>query len=436
MKRLAFITTVVALIAALIIPSQAYAAEFNRNKIIDDEIFDRTNSMNAAQINAFLNSFPNSCISPNSGFDAVLPTGYNPNSGYQYGGYATAGEIIATAAQTYGLNPQVLLVTLQKEQSLVSGGAGYCNNGDNHKYAAAVGYGCPDGGSRYSYNGLSLYRRNGLVNTHVDVTCVNSAIKAGFSQQVIRAAWLLKFGQQRSKGNIGWAVIGGNWDNSDDPESCYSGPMTQGNFKVCPSGSTTYYDGYRTIDNVAVKMETGAAAALYWYTPHFHGNENFSALFNQWFGSPLLDCSPNESPMPQVVSMYNPRTYQHLYTAYRCEANTVGFKLKFNYEGAVFNITDPSIPGSMPVWRLYNQKTGDHMWSTAQNEIDFLTQQAGYKLQGIAFHMAPPEAAKVVIWRLYNPQTYQHIWTGSQDVINAATQNGGYKLEGIAFFSQ
>lgn len=288
-------------------PPSASAAYFNRNRIIDDLIFDNSSSMTAAEINQFLNSFPNSCISPNSGFAAILPTGYNPSTGFSYGGYVSAGEVIKQAAIVYGINPQVLLVTLQKEQSLVAGGASYCENGDAHKYAAAVGYGCPDGGTRYNYNGLSLYRRHGVVRTNVGPTCVNSAAKAGFSQQIIRAAWLLKFGQQRSKGNVGWAVVNGSWQNTDDPQSCYGGPMTEGVYARCPSDPGTYHSGVSNIDGVAVRMESGATAALYWYTPHFHGNENFSEFFTNWFGNttmPQAFKSPSSGAVYVLVNGY------------------------------------------------------------------------------------------------------------------------------------
>jgi len=260
------------------------AASFNPNNIISDPVFDNANTMSASQIDVFLNSFPSSCISQNNGFSAIDPTGYSPSGGYQYGGFVSAGQVIYDAAQAYGINPQVLLTTLQKEQTLVSGGAGCTVK----RYTAAVGYGCPDSGSTYSYSNVNLYAINNSPVTSVSSTCVNSASKAGFSQQVIRAAWLLKFGQQRSKGNMGWAVIKGNWNNSDDPQSCYSGPMTQGTYQVCPSGGTTYYDGYRTIDGTAVHMDTGATAALYWYTPHLSGNQSFTNIFTSWFGSPHI----------------------------------------------------------------------------------------------------------------------------------------------------
>lgn len=284
------------------------ADAFNQNRIIDDAIFDNANSMSATQIDAFLNSFPSSCISPNSGFRAIDPTGYNPTNGYLYGGFVTAGQVIYDSAQAYGINPQVLVTTLEKEQSLVTGQnnfSGYCNDGSQHKYAAAVGYGCPDSGTTYSWNGVNLYQRNGVTVTDTGTTCVNSASKAGFSQQVIRAAWLLKFGEQRSEGNINWAVIKGSWDNSDDPQSCYGGPMTQGTWQRCPSGGAAYYDGYTTIDATAVHMDDGATAALYWYTPHFHGNQNFFDIFTSWFGITILPAAIKSSTSSTVYLQTN-----------------------------------------------------------------------------------------------------------------------------------
>jgi len=273
------------MLLALFISTQHASAAFVANRLLDDAVFEYSGSMNAAQIDAFLNTFPTSCISTNSGFDAKIPAGYSPTNGFTFGGFVSAGQVIATAAQVYGINPQVLLTTLQKEQSLVAGGVGYCNNGDENKYAAAMGYGCPDSSGPTSWTGVSLYRRNGVEHTSTGATCVNTATKAGFSQQVIRGAWLLKFGEQRSKGNMNWAVIGGSWNNSDDPQTCYGGPMTQGTWQVCPSGAKTFYDGYQTIDGTAVHMDTGATATLYWYTPHFHGNQSFVSVFESWFGS-------------------------------------------------------------------------------------------------------------------------------------------------------
>jgi hypothetical protein len=283
MKRILGLFSIFVLLTAIGItafPAKTSAA-FDKNIIIDDRIFDDTSAMTGPQIDAFLNA-RNSCISSNSGFSAPNPVGYSPSSGFQFGSNVSAGTVIATAGQVFGLNPQVLLVTLQKEQSLAT--ATSCST---NTIAKAVGYGCPDSGGSYSYSGLNLYTRNGTTYTSVSGICVNSAAKAGFSQQVIRAAWMLKFSQQRSLGNTGWAIVQGNWDNSDDLNSCYSGFMTQGTFKRCPSGTATFYDGWTTIDGTATFMGSGATAALYRYTPHFHGNQSFVNLFESWFGSTI-----------------------------------------------------------------------------------------------------------------------------------------------------
>lgn len=279
--------------------SPAAGAAFAANNLMDDLTFDNVNSMSASQIDAWLNTFPSSCISPNHGFSAVDPVGYNPSQGFLYGGNVSAGRVIYDSAQAYGINPQVLLTTLQKEESLVGGESG-CST---LRYTSAVGYACPDGGSSYSYSGVSLYTLNGTTVTSVSGTCVNKAADAGFSQQVIHAAWLLKFGEQRSEGNTAWNVQKPGWDNSDDPPTCYYGPMTQGSFKRCSSDSSaTSYDGYTVIDGSSTHMDNGATAAFYWYTPHFSGNQSFDNIFNQYFGSQYSFDSYTAHPAGTLIS--------------------------------------------------------------------------------------------------------------------------------------
>ncbi len=293
---------------------KASADSFSQNNVIDDGIFDNSQAMSADQIDNWLNTNfgSQSCISTSHGFSAPDPVGYNPSSGFIYGGNVSAGHVIADAASAYNLNPQVLLTTLQKEESLVGGG-GSCGT---LAYTAAMGFGCPDSGTTHSYSGVDLYAINGVNVTSVSGTCVNSASKAGFSQQVIYASWLLKFGEQRSEGNINWAIIKGNWNNSDDPQTCYGGPMTQGYRQVCPSGATTFYDGYDTIDSTAVHMDNGATATLYWYTPHLSGGRTFFNLFTGWFGSahykePLssLVVVGNQSDKIYYISLTNGTRY-------------------------------------------------------------------------------------------------------------------------------
>jgi hypothetical protein len=287
------------------------SAAFTQGNIIDDQVFDNVSTMDAAAVNSFLNGFPNSCLSTNNGFTASDPIGYTPNGGYKYGAAVSAGQVITDAAKTYGINPQVLLTTLQKEEGMVKGDGPYgCSA---LAMSAAVGYACTDSDTAshtYTYtNGTDpgtlstpLFFNHGTPVNSVTNTCVNSNLKAGFTEQIIRAAWLLKFGEQRAEGNLAWNVQltnfpqqGDIWNNSDDPQSCYGGPMTAGTFKVCPTGSAVSYDGFVTIDGTSVQVQNGATAALYWYTPHFNGNQNFDLIFGNWFGSTSGCDFPNGS---------------------------------------------------------------------------------------------------------------------------------------------
>jgi len=228
------------------------ADNFNQNNLMDDAVFDDSNSMTATQIQSFLSSFPNSCL---ANYTAPYPSDY-----FTYGADAPASVIIRQAATTWGINPKVILATLEKEESLVSGNLGCAA----WQYNSAVGMGCPDGG-----------------------TCPAPAY-AGFSKQVMKGMWQLKFSKERAVGNV-------TWDGDGDIQ--YYGYMTAGTRARIQGGATAYYDGTATIDSTLVTMKTGATAALYTYTPHFHGNQNFVTIFNAWFGS-------TQFPQPIGGSLY------------------------------------------------------------------------------------------------------------------------------------
>ncbi len=281
LKRVLIFAWMLVASSALIVGIDFYKAQagFDRNNLMNDTVFENTSTMSAGDIDAFLNRYPNSCISTSRGFSSPSLTGYSPSTGFTYGGDVSAGNVIKTAADVYGLNPQVILTTLQKEQSLVTGNDG-CTV---RRYSAAMGNGCPDNIQEFSYSGFTLYSINGNPVTRVDSTCVNRESAVGFSRQIITATWKLKFWQERSRGHVNWAVVKPGWDNSDDPPTCYSHNMTEGWRQRCKDGPTNYYDGLYTIDNQTTHMDTGATAALYTYTPHFHGNQNFVSIFEDAF---------------------------------------------------------------------------------------------------------------------------------------------------------
>jgi hypothetical protein len=378
-----------------VLPHKVSAATpFDQNNLINPAKFDDVNSMSQAQIQSFLAGFPSSCL---ANIQSADPTSYST-----FTGSVPASKVIYDAAQFWGLNPQVILVTLEKEESLVSGGAGCAS----WRYTTAMGYDCPDSGA-----------------------CPAHVSNSGFSPQVMHAAWQLRFNEQRSIGNTAW---------DQDDAITYGGYMTRGTFARVGGGSAVFYDGTATIDGTTVTMENDATASLYTYTPHFHGNQNFDTIYGNWFGTPQLGCPSDVTMDSQVQRLYNPSTGEHMYTAYQCEADTLVLNGSgFQAEGAVFNDTPSGASGAVPVYRLYNPRINLHFWTTSQTEVNFATQNAGYVSEGIAFYSVNPSAPNIhPVYRLYNPRSLQHFYTTSQSEANTATASAGYVSEGIGFYVQ
>jgi len=150
MRSLLFLITLSLLVLGQ--AQQAHAlAGWNAGRIIDDSIFTNTNTMNPSQIQAFLNSKVPVCDTY-----GTQPSEYGGGTRAQWGqakyGQSTftclkdysengrsSAQIIYDTAQKYQINPQVLIVLLQKEQSLVTDTWPL-----NVQYRTATGYGCPD----------------------------------------------------------------------------------------------------------------------------------------------------------------------------------------------------------------------------------------------------------------------------------------------------
>jgi hypothetical protein len=262
-------------------------ASFNSNNVMDDIVFTNVNSMGESAIQNFLNRWPSGCL---TNYQAPYPVDY-----FTFGGNVSAASVIYRAAQYWGLNPQVILATLQKESSVVTGDASYGCQYIN----TAMGYDCPDAGS-----------------------CPVHASNLGFSQQVMHAAWQLRFNQERSYGNIGW---------DGDSSVYYYGYMTQGNRARVQGGSTIYYDGTATIDGTLVYMSNGATASLYSYTPHFHGNQNFYSLFNSWFGDTIYHGVPYAHPNGTLVRNSNELQVYLIENGQRLPVPTAESLFSFNY---------------------------------------------------------------------------------------------------------
>jgi hypothetical protein len=258
-------------------PAQALSgSDWSAGRIIDDAIFFDKTTMTSSQIQQFLDAKVPVCDRnrPSSNpsyqppwtclkeYQENITTKENnigkfnaDGSPKSITGGKTAAQIIWEVAQQYGINPQVLIVMLQKEQSLIT---------DNWpwkvQYQKAMGYACPD-------------------------TAPCDEQYYGFYNQVSSAAWQLK-----------------RYVNYPDNY----------NFKA---GVTRYiqYNPSASCGGSNVYIENPATAALYNYTPYqpnsgalanlngsadcgAYGNRNFWKYFNDWFGTTRIHFINFSSP--------------------------------------------------------------------------------------------------------------------------------------------
>lgn len=250
-------TTSIATSASGGIRPAADLSRFRPGYIISDSLFTSANTMDAGQIQAFLQSKVSSC---QSGY--VCLKDFRINSvdraadrycnGYSGVRNELASSIIARAAQSCGINPQVLLVMLQKEQGLITH-----TWPSQWRYDAALGQGCPD-----------------------DAPCDPGFV--GFFHQIYGAARQMKIYMEGIY--FTWYAPGNWWNIRYNPDQgCGSSP---------------------------VYIENAATSSLYYYTPYqpnraaldagygegdycsAYGNRNFFNYFSDWFGDPTRPAGP------------------------------------------------------------------------------------------------------------------------------------------------
>lgn len=251
--------------------AQAFA-DFDPNKLIDDNVFVDTQTFGgAAGIQQFLeskhsvlaNTTPEFLQKLHEPVDATLKTQLGdpePNLGR----LRTAAELIWDASVKTGINPQVILVTLQKEQSLIT--KAFLTDTDLQRALnTSLGFGCPDSGG-----------------------C--NPIFVGFYYQM--------FGNLDAAGDryvgapgslmISYRTTNGRGPNVDAQNQTFGTPTV----RTARVGDTITFNNtlggpQNPQQYQAVTLSNLATAALYRYTPHvYNGNYNFWRFFNDWFRYP------------------------------------------------------------------------------------------------------------------------------------------------------
>lgn len=240
--------------------SAANAYDFDPGRIISDEVFYNSSGMTQAEVQAFLDAKVPVC---RSGASCLKNYGMqtwtrpaNPMCGaYTSTGWESAAQIIWRVGQACGINPQVLIVLLQKEQGLITSTAP-----TSYMYRSATGYGCPD-------------------------TAACDAEYYGFFNQVYMGAYAFKR----------YANPPGTGPGTDWP--------TIYNRYAPGKWATVQWHPNIGCGTSQVYIQNQATASLYTYTPYrpnsaaiaagwgtgdscsSYGNRNFFMYFTEWFGS-------------------------------------------------------------------------------------------------------------------------------------------------------
>ncbi len=259
---------------------------FDPGYIMSDWQMGNYTSMNESQIQSFLKS-KNSCYDTNTGkYTVGDKVGYfsemsPPRTWHIKDGHfvcmadevfngGTAAHIIWQAAQDYRINPQVLLVLLEKEQSLVTDTFPH-----SQQYRSATGYGCPD-------------------------TAPCSSQYYGLRNQIRKAAELFR------------TVLDGGWTNY-------------------PLGwNYVQYNPNTGCGGTMVNIRSRATSALYRYTPYqpnaaalggwndgcgAYGNMNFYKLFEDWFGGIKKERDWDDMETPRYLTTVRDTYYYDLATS-------------------------------------------------------------------------------------------------------------------------
>ncbi|MFC4222936.1 hypothetical protein [Lysinibacter cavernae] len=286
-------------------PAEATLVGFDPGNIISDEVFFNGSAMTEAQIQSFMNGKVPTCVAGYTCLKSYKQTSNTVAANamckqYVGGANESTARILYKVAQACGINPQVLLVTLQKEQGLVTATAPTAD-----RYTIAMGFACPD-------------------------TSVCDTQYYGFFNQVYMSAWQFK-----------------RYTNP---------PGTAATFTWFPVGkySNVGYHPNAACGSTPVLIKNKATAGLYYYTPYqpnkaaldagygaannacsSYGNRNFYNYFTDWFGKTQVD---GDSPMGAVEAV-TPTLNKATVTGWAFDPNTTGPIDVHMYIGGTYDST-------------------------------------------------------------------------------------------------
>jgi len=170
-------------------------------------------------------------------------------------------------------------------------------------------------------------------------------------------------------------------------------------------------------------------------------------------GSMLGNSTDAQAGVPTEVStvnrVYNPKSGEHLYTIDENEVNVLcnsGWRNE-TIEG-VYNELSWTVyneanfanfySGSVAVSRLWNKKTGEHLYTSDQGEIkNLVNSKYGWVNEGVIFWTSTQAEidGSGKVHRLYNKAKGHHLYTLDQSEVNNLVSNYGWVEEYCPYYN-
>ena len=405
------------------------ASDFVAGNIMSDNVMTNKDSMSVGQIQVFLNGKVPVCdtngtqISEFGGGTRAqwaAARGYSPPftclKDFSENG-KTSAQIIYDAAQEFSINPQVLIVLLQKEQALVTDTWPIPGSS---QYRTATGYGCPDTAACDSqYFGLTNQLR--------------------WSARMFRAilnnspTWYTPY------------LLGNNFVQFNPNASCGGSNVNIQNRTTQALYNYTPYQPNQAVLNWKFNGGTSPTSC------GAYGNLNFFVFFREWFGSTQL--------------RNNGKTVN--YTVFDATSDTTGKSAKIGFMLAkqpssdvvlTFALNKPStgeieqasLTITRSTWnrpdlnlqRIFGRDDGSQegsrqytlrIISIKSNDADFNSINpssiGSVQLSNISYRTGDGR-----VFRLYNSDSMRHFYTSNTEERDNLVNQNGWVLEGTAFY--
>lgn len=258
----------------------ATVTRFTPGFIIADQNFYDGDAMTESQIQSFLNARIGTCLS-NDCLNVLrvdmptYPAAYSTNTGklictaVQGGTGLRASTVIFRVQQACGVSAKVILVTLQKEQGLVTS-----RNPSNYALGYAMGWACPDSTGCVdpdSWFGYQVYRGGRQLVTYK----------------------LANFARQPGVHAIAFSPSPG----------CGSTNVTIANY------ATAALYNYTPYQPTAASLAAWPLAATPFSACNSYGNRNFWFYYNEWFGNPTTVATPPTTDEPTFRDVPSDRAF-------------------------------------------------------------------------------------------------------------------------------